>query len=838
MPKIRYGADAYALAHHGSPRYTGDIDLFVNPRQVIHSVRILIGLLNLWIPAYFLPFVLLLYPSVLRADVPVPVGNRIEISSAPGELQGKPAIASDGNNFFIVWRDARNYGTNSWDIYGARISPDGTVLDPDGIAISTFANIDPSPGNQYFPSVAFDGTNFVVVWIANRSGNNGSYQVVAARVATDGTVLDPNGVTVTADSLTPLRMPSIAFDGTNFLVTWRTAGSEIRVIRMSPALVNLDDQNGFLIGTGFYPYVAFDGTNYMVTWHGWGVNGLDIFGAVVSTAGQVLDPGVFTISSLPGDEDHGSIAFDGANYFAVWHNAAGGNAYNGAIYGARISPAGTVLDNPAIKVADYGFGEVAVKVVFDGADFFVVWHADQTPTDFRFMDIFGRRVTADGLLYDKKETTPVATFFANQGWAPVLAYDNGRYLVAWGEPTGVIGSNLKGRLLQRQELNLPAPTGSPQGPTAAGWSPQLSPASQALHAIWGFDQDNVYAVGEGSALYKFNGDQWTNVAAILSTGRGFGLWGFNVNDVWAIGWAGQFANFNGTDVPLSSGGPLESGYALWGETHDSMIAVGVGGGILKIINAGSEWQSMESPTFVDLYDVWGSAPNNVYAVGGEGVVLHYDGDAWTRVQSVPSIQSLNGIWGSGADDIFIVGDFGTILHFDGEQWSVQDSGTSERLSDVFGFNATHVYAVGANGTILRYDGSNWIREQSNTEQSLEGVWGGDNKIWVVGDNGIIHIKVDTDLDGSGDLVDADDDDDGMSDAYEIENGLNSLDNSDAALDKDADGLSNLTEFQLGSSANNTDSDSDGMGDKAEVDAGRNPAVNEAAIIQIINSTED
>ena len=33
-------AGAYALAHHGSPRYTGDIDLFVNPRQE-NSIRIL-----------------------------------------------------------------------------------------------------------------------------------------------------------------------------------------------------------------------------------------------------------------------------------------------------------------------------------------------------------------------------------------------------------------------------------------------------------------------------------------------------------------------------------------------------------------------------------------------------------------------------------------------------------------------------------------------------------------------------------------------------------------------------------------------------------------------------
>jgi len=80
----------------------------------------------------------------------------------------------------------------------------------------------------------------------------------------------------------------------------------------------------------------------------------------------------------------------------------------------------------------------------------------------------------------------------------------------------------------------------------------------------------------------------------------------------------------------------------------------------------------------------------------------------------------------------------------------------------------------------------------------------------------------------------DSDSDGIGDNYETANGLNpSVD--DASLDKDSDGLTNLEEFQLGSSANNTDTDSDGMDDGDEVDTGRNPTVNEGAVITIINS---
>jgi YD repeat-containing protein len=98
-------------------------------------------------------------------------------------------------------------------------------------------------------------------------------------------------------------------------------------------------------------------------------------------------------------------------------------------------------------------------------------------------------------------------------------------------------------------------------------------------------------------------------------------------------------------------------------------------------------------------------------------------------------------------------------------------------------------------------------------------------------------QTDTDSDGQGDACDPDDDNDGIPDTYEIANGLLPL-VDDAAGDLDGDGLTNLQEFQLGSSANNTDSDGDGVADGVEVAQGRNPAVNETIIFIIIDSSAD
>ena len=161
-------------------------------------------------------------------------------------------VAFDGTNYLVVWADLRQ-GVPI--VYGARVSPDGTVLDPDGFAISaaeagagsrlrrhqlprrleTTGAIDRrgtrQPGRDRARSrrihhldaaggsreaLAFDGTNYLVVWSTEDS-------VVGARVSPGGTVLDPSGIEIAARGGFTETAPSVAFDGTNFLVVWEEA---------------------------------------------------------------------------------------------------------------------------------------------------------------------------------------------------------------------------------------------------------------------------------------------------------------------------------------------------------------------------------------------------------------------------------------------------------------------------------------------------------------------------------------------------------------------------------------------------------------------------------------
>ena len=64
--------------------------------------------------------------------------------------------------------------------------------------------------------------------------------------------------------------------------------------------------------------------------------------------------------------------------------------------------------------------------------------------------------------------------------------------------------------------------------------------------------------------------------------------------------------------------------------------------------------------------------------------------------------------------------------------------------------------------------------------------------------------------------------DGLPDVFEVENGLDPDDPSDAPADLDGDGLSNLEEFGRGTNLRSSDSDSDGVDDGTEIASGLDP----------------
>ncbi|HEU5059619.1 MAG TPA: hypothetical protein VFU21_23975 [Kofleriaceae bacterium] len=119
---------------------------------------------------------------------------------------GPPAVASTGGAFLVVW-------SNGSDIYGRRVSGGGALPDPGPVPISTAA------GPQTQPGVAFGDGVYLAAWADNRDG---LAAVWGARVDPDGTVLDLTGVRL-GDAFAGDDAPVLAHGAAGFLVEWQSS---------------------------------------------------------------------------------------------------------------------------------------------------------------------------------------------------------------------------------------------------------------------------------------------------------------------------------------------------------------------------------------------------------------------------------------------------------------------------------------------------------------------------------------------------------------------------------------------------------------------------------------
>lgn len=131
-----------------------------------------------------------------------------------------PAISFDGTNYFVVWKQMASSGALVGNVYGVHITPAGTVVEAAPLAISTAAN------GQDHPTVAFDGSNHLVVWIDRRSNPNGDLYGARVSPATgllDGPT-DTGGFAIHTEQALGHASPGVVFLGTEYLVSWAVPG--------------------------------------------------------------------------------------------------------------------------------------------------------------------------------------------------------------------------------------------------------------------------------------------------------------------------------------------------------------------------------------------------------------------------------------------------------------------------------------------------------------------------------------------------------------------------------------------------------------------------------------
>ena len=204
------------------------------------------------------------------------LGSPFQISNSPGsggtELDTLSGPPYGGGKFLVVWVDFRGSDKH---IYGQLVDSSGTLF---GAEIPIAAN--PANGEDKGPSVDFDGTNFLVAFTAERrAGMYDGEDIYGQFVSPSGTLIGGNFV-IDENDFPSSNPTAICWDGEKYTVLFHDAmigGNGVEeeqwdIIARFVAANGTVSSNRIAVATSpsdneEFPSLAFDGTNYLVTIH-------------------------------------------------------------------------------------------------------------------------------------------------------------------------------------------------------------------------------------------------------------------------------------------------------------------------------------------------------------------------------------------------------------------------------------------------------------------------------------------------------------------------------------------------------------------------------------------
>ncbi len=243
--------------------------------------------------------------------------------------------------------------------------------------------------------------------------------------------------------------------------------------------------------------------------------------------------------------------------------------------------------------------------------------------------------------------------------------------------------------------------------SAGAWQPWLVPPGEQARPSY-----DVYANASGvyvsrtPELLRYADGEWSTV----------GAWNNCAWEQVPVGGAGD---------AVFAGCPYYAGFARWGDqaftlaqeqiiiydlvavsTTDVIVAGSLGVYAYTGFELGTDtrddWQLIFEPDgFIGFPALWADASGAIVLLGNGGTAFHGTRQGLTPV-ATPSDVQIRGVFGTRHDDLFAVGDGGAIWHFDGDAWTAMDSGTSADLHGIHGSaDGLELWVVGDAGTVLR-----------------------------------------------------------------------------------------------------------------------------------------
>ena len=291
----------------------------------------------------------------------------------------------DGTQWFVVWAENRGGGL---DIMGARVRPDGSLPDGDGITISTGLDGFFGEFNSEGPSVEVDGNGqFLVAWSAE--GPDGR-DVRAARVSAAGRVLDPIPIGVSVDPEND-GAPSLAWNGSVFMAVFQRS-LETSVHTRATLITTTGDVTPLgEVAAMSNPDVAASGSTFLAVGDRGPDDADEIVGRRIDTEGNfVSDAFPITDVGLPGRQNQAVVAGGTDGWIAAWADQRNGPDED--VYATRVAADGSVTDPDGIEVSAAAGSQDVPEIGIKGNRALVIWRDDRDGET----SLFGAHVSPQG----------------------------------------------------------------------------------------------------------------------------------------------------------------------------------------------------------------------------------------------------------------------------------------------------------------------------------------------------------------------------------------------------------------------------------------------------------
>lgn len=364
------------------------------------------------------------------------IGKNMGISTQSGNNEETPDVAFNGTNFLVVWRDQRNSATTDADIYGCRVARTGLRMGSDILISCNSAGTSGVANAQQNPRAARCGASCMVVWEDYRAGVSNA-DIYCARVDSAGSVLDKNGKPV-ATGTEIQELPAIAYDGARMLIAWRQRSNRyVRGARVSTSGTVLD-ASGFDIypgaaGSDGIGACGRNGGGFCVTWNSLSMTGCDALITFVPASGPFGGSYGTVVSMGQDDQPTYSVADNGAEYAVVWSQIVAGKS---CVLAARVSHSGELLTPTPVNLTATIYGQqTQPSIAWNGSQYLVAWCGDET-YDSSALDIRAFRLNTN---LQPKEVNPITICsVAENQTAPYVTSNGSKFLVVWEDSRNAI----------------------------------------------------------------------------------------------------------------------------------------------------------------------------------------------------------------------------------------------------------------------------------------------------------------------------------------------------------------------------------------------------------------